>query len=218
MQNNVDHLQRIAPWHETTPPPALSQPSSCSGDEGLAALISFLSSFDRPLSQPELLEILAEGHLSEDSVREWVAFDDRTYRRNPILCMPHVELLVLCWKPGQVTPIHDHAGSTGAVRVLRGTATEIQYDRSKGSWLVPAQSRSYSPGELISSHDTHVHQVGNFAEPDEPLITLHCYSKPLEGIRLFGRGSTWLADYDSVYERATLNRQIAGGSSHESIG
>lgn len=154
-------------------------------DPGMAGVISYLSSFDRPLTQPEIMQVIAEARVTEDSVRPWIAFDDGSYRRNAILRLPHVEMLVLCWMPGQFTPIHDHAGSTGAVRVLRGTATEITYRRSVGSFLVPGDSRDYFPGELFSSHDAHIHRVGNFSGPDDMLITLHCYSRPLDGFHIY---------------------------------
>src|SRR5690606_32119228 len=162
---------------------------------GLAAVVSYLSSFDRPLTQPELTQVIAEARVSEDSVRDWIAFDDGGYRRNPILRLPHVEMLVLCWMPGQFTPIHDHAGSTGAVRVVRATATEITYRRAGGSFLVPAESRDYFSGELFTSHDAHIHRVGNFSGPEDVLVTLHCYSRPLDGFHIYGGA-------DLVYDSA----------------
>ena len=35
---------------------------------------------------------------------------------------------VMCWKNGQRSPVHDHAASTCAVRVLRGTLTETRFE------------------------------------------------------------------------------------------
>jgi cysteine dioxygenase len=34
----------------------------------------------------------------------------------------------MCWKNGQRSPIHDHAASNSAVRVLRGPATETAFE------------------------------------------------------------------------------------------
>ena len=53
----------------------------------------------------------------------WWMFDACTYRRNLIRRTAAYEALLLCWLPGQRSPIHDHRGSGCAFRVVEGVVT-----------------------------------------------------------------------------------------------
>jgi cysteine dioxygenase len=171
--------------------------------EGVSGLVEQLTSFERPLSRTELLTVVGDADIDEQSVQQWAIFDDTAYRRNRVLRTAHFELLVLCWRPEQMTPIHDHTGSTGVVRVLKGEATEIRYMRSRGGLLVPQQSRVLARGELLTSRESDIHQVGNLGGPEESMITLHCYSRPLDGMQVFDRRTTCFREYDQTLEATT---------------
>src|ERR687896_328654 len=77
---------------------------------------------------------LAAVVVTEDELRPHVSFKEGTYARHRVRLSDHAELLVLCWRPGQRTPIHDHNGSFGAVRVLSGVMWEtiFEMDESRG--------------------------------------------------------------------------------------
>ena len=63
-----------------------------------------------------------------EAVERFAQFSPERYRRNLMHSGPAYHALVLCWRAGQVSPIHDHRGSAWAVRVIRG-----ECHRSKGS-------------------------------------------------------------------------------------
>jgi predicted metal-dependent enzyme (double-stranded beta helix superfamily) len=88
------------------------------------------------------------------------------------------------------------------VLVVRGEATEVSFSRSGVELLIPERVERLAPGSVTVSADSDVHLVGNFSSPTSDLVTLHCYSPPLEGMRLYDQGETFLADYADVTTRA----------------
>ena len=68
-------------------------------------------------------------------------FANRNYRRIAIRRRPHYEALVLCWKSGQRSPIHNHSGFVVRRPGRRGGATETRFVSSPCGRLVPQRSR-----------------------------------------------------------------------------
>ena len=127
----------------------------------------------------ELTELLHELQVTMEDVKDVVVFNDTQYRRNLLHAGPGYQALILCWKNGQRSPIHDHTGSSCGVRVLQGTATETVYKRGANGMLMAVRTRELHEGEVCGSQDADIHQVSNFAEDGGPLVTLHVYSPPL---------------------------------------
>src|SRR5918911_842068 len=76
----------------------------------------------------ELDDWLAGVQVTADDLRAYRFFKPGTYTRHRVCRSDFAELLVLCWRPGQRTPIHDHNGSYGAVRVCEGVMWETIFE------------------------------------------------------------------------------------------
>jgi cysteine dioxygenase len=85
----------------------------------------------------ELVESVRDLRLDRADLAGALLFADRNYRRVVIRRRPHYEALVLCWKSGQRSPIHNHLGSSCVVKVVEGCATETRYVFSPCGKLVP---------------------------------------------------------------------------------
>ena len=131
-----------------------------------------------------------------DDLAEALVFDDRAYRRIAIHRRAHYEALVLCWKSGQSSSIHDHSGSSCAVRVVEGCATEIRFAPSSCGLLVPVRSRSLPAGSILGCPGGGIHQMANLERSGRDLITLHVYSPPPSEWRFYGLDETTLAAHD----------------------
>ena len=70
-------------------------------------------------------------------------------------------MLVLCWRPGQRTPIHDHNGSHGGVKVCKGTLWETTFNYDPVEGLSYKAARDYSTGLVTGSDVPDIHQLGN---------------------------------------------------------
>ena len=99
-------------------------------------------------------------------------------------------MLVLCWRPGQKTPIHDHNGSHGVVRVHQGLMWEtvFAYDEERG--LCYDTGRECPTGTVTGAEVPDIHQLGNPEVSGQDLITVHIYSPPLGVLKTYKVGSS----------------------------
>lgn len=127
----------------------------------------------------ELEDALLHLLVSLDDVRPYLKFGDETYRRNLVHAGRAYQALVLCWRNGQRSPIHDHAGSSCGVCVLSGEAIETVFRRTRAGMVYPVRSHTHAPGSVCATQDSDIHQVSNLADDGGDLVTLHVYSPPL---------------------------------------
>jgi cysteine dioxygenase len=159
----------------------------------LDALIDYLDGLTGRAPLEELVEQVARLDVRPEDVADFVRFSDRQYARNLVQSGPWYYLLVLCWKNGQRSPIHDHAGSSCAVRVLRGTLTETFFTFAPNGAVKAMGSRDLPAGAVCGSQDDNMHQVSNLQPGSADLVTLHVYSPPLQFMNTYsitgeGRG------------------------------
>lgn len=164
----------------------------------ITQICTSLESLSAPLSRDEIERLLHAVSGQREDLSAFERFEESSYCRNRIFRNAFVDLLLLCWKSTQRTPIHDHSGSTCGVYVIRGEAIEIAFTPSGLGLLVPSDSRQLSQGDITISTDSDAHLVGNFAAPAQELVTLHCYSPPLTSMRVFEEKDTFFADYRSI--------------------
>ncbi len=145
----------------------------------LEPLIRYLDALRDRAPLEELIVLLRQLDLPCEAVADFVRFSDRAYSRNLVCGGTWYNVLVLCWKNGQRSPIHDHVGSTCGVRVLRGMLTETQFEFAANGLVKAIGSRDCSPGSVLGSQDDDLHQVSNLQAGDADLVTLHVYSPPL---------------------------------------
>ena len=145
----------------------------------LDELFGYLDHLEQRVALPRLVGELSELQIHCDDLRQHVQFSDRSYARNLVRKGLWYHLLVLCWKNGQRSPIHDHTGSSCGVRVLRGVMTETRFEFAPNGHVKAVGSRDLQAGGVCGSQDDDLHQVSNLQAGDTDLVTLHVYSPPL---------------------------------------
>jgi len=155
---------------------------------GLSGLVERLSRMGGPPAFEGLSALLGGVEVTDEELRPYVSFKEGTYARHRVHLGAHAELLVLCWRPGQRTPIHDHAGSYGAVRVLRGVMWETLFEMEEGEGLVYDSSREWTPGHVTGADVPDIHQLGNPDVSGQDLVTLHLYAPPLTSLNVYKVG------------------------------
>ncbi|MEO1597465.1 MAG: cysteine dioxygenase family protein, partial [Planctomycetota bacterium] len=88
-----------------------------------------------------LYGLLQRVQVSCEDVASSISFGDEEYERNPICSGPGWELVCICWRPGQTSPVHDHRGSGCGILVLRGTLTETVFETTKDGPMTKTGSR-----------------------------------------------------------------------------
>jgi cysteine dioxygenase len=147
--------------------------------KNLTKLVAFLDGLQDRAPLQQLVAELAELRVGCDELHEHVRFSDQHYARNLVCKGPWYHLLVLCWKNGQRSPIHDHAGSTCGVRVLRGVMTETTFAFTPNGHVKAVGSRELAAGAVCGTQDDDLHQISNLQAGDADLVTLHVYTPPL---------------------------------------
>ncbi len=155
------------------------------GVETLDSLVEFLDRLtDRP-SVSELRARLESLRITLDDLAEKVCFSSDHYARNLLRQGEWYHLLVLCWRSGQRSPIHNHAGSVCGLRILEGVATETRFEPSPAGLLRAVESEDLTTGTVAVSRDSFIHQISNLQPPGNDLVTLHLYSPPLLKMEIF---------------------------------
>lgn len=145
----------------------------------LATLFDDLDALTQRPPLDELTSQLARIEIACEDVADFIRFSNRGYTRNLVRTGRWYHVLVLCWKNGQRSPIHDHLGSVCALRVLRGTLTETRFEFAANGLVKAVASREFAAGAVIGSRELDLHQVSNLQPGAADLVTLHVYSPPL---------------------------------------
>jgi len=140
------------------------------------------------LSHERLMDLTHRLRLSDELVESCACFADDMYARNLVCRTPAFELLVLCWKSGHESTIHDHAGSLNAISVYRGELTSRIFVPAAGrpagtgpvELLVEERVR---PGGWTGVDRDGIHQLVNTADDD--LVTVHVYAPPLSELVVY---------------------------------
>lgn len=161
------------------------------------------------LTYARLLECAGALTLDDELIAHRSVFARDGYARNLVCRTPEIELLVLCWRPGQRSTIHDHAGSLNALRVHRGRLTSRLFapadDAAPGHGPVAlAAEEAVSAGGLTGLDRAGIHQLANLSGED--LVTIHLYAPPLLSVNVY---STEHAAVERLALRYTLADDVA---------
>jgi cysteine dioxygenase len=172
----------------------------------LDELFGYLDSLQGRASLPELTAKIADLDLEIDDLEDHVRYSEVGYARNLVRAGEWYHAWVLCWKNGQRSPIHNHAGSSCAVKVLRGIATETIFEFAPNGHVKALFSRDLYEGSVLGSEDTDMHQISNLQAGSADLVTLHIYSPPLLRMETYS-----LTDLTRGEERWLLEFSDAAG-------
>lgn len=171
---------------------ATTQPA---GNFSFRHLANTLSAHRIVPSLTELYALVERTTISPSELQPYLGFKAGNYCRHRVMRNEFVEMLVLCWKPGQRTPIHDHNGSHGAVFVHEGILWETTFDYDTETGLGYKAHRELRAGGVTGSELPDIHQIGNPDVSGEDLITIHIYAPPLGVLKTYKLGSSTIDLY-----------------------
>ena len=143
----------------------------------------------------DLNDWLQRAQVTMDDLRPYRFFKQGTYARHRVMRNQFAEMLVLCWRPGQRTPIHDHNGSYGAVRVCEGVMWETMFALDREDRLYYQAAREWNVCEVTGADVPDIHQLGNPEVSGQDLVTLHIYAPPLNVLNTYKVGSREVGHY-----------------------
>ena len=147
----------------------------------------------------QISELLSSMRFNQAEFSRYLNFRDDHYTRNLVgydvpqgASRAKFTALILCWDKGQMSPIHDHAGSSCWVKVLKGQLREVRYEyrtdddaERRGKELAVLSDRTFEPESVAYINDTQgVHAMGN-PNSDSVTVTLHIYAPPYVICKMF---------------------------------
>lgn len=151
----------------------------------LRGIVEYLDSLESRADLNVLSGLLAKLEVTRADIAPCCVFGQKGYKRNTISSSPWYELLALCWRSGDFTPIHDHQGVSCAFRVIEGTGTEMRFASTPSGLICPTTTVRMEPGYVCAADDADIHQVANMQAPGVDLITLHMYSPPIKNMNVY---------------------------------
>src|SRR5947199_6199983 len=145
----------------------------------LSNTIEELKCTAKDLLLPDLRRVISNLKPDRGEVDPYIQFNDERYARNLVYKTEDFECLVLCWQPGQRSPIHDHGNSICAVYTLDGVLCADNYRKTASGHIRADYSEDFRPGSVLSIQTAEIHQVSNLQDSSN-LVSLHFYLSPLE--------------------------------------
>lgn len=157
----------------------------------------------------EVKSFLGSNLLEPTSLAPYIFWKPTGYSRNLAHKDDFCELLVICWSPGAVSPIHGHENQKCWVRVERGILLCQNYSEKnrRGSMsIVEPAGKAIQAVRGYVDGPTDIHRVENPSK-GEPAISLHLYARPYSECEVFDPKSKSVRrvrmQYDTCYGRLT---------------
>ncbi|HVT42800.1 MAG TPA: cysteine dioxygenase family protein [Thermoanaerobaculia bacterium] len=158
------------------------------------------------ITKQGLYDYLTTYEIEPDDLKRLEHWEPDRHTRNLILRNPKLELMLICWNVGNTTPLHTHNGQLGWMVMGEGKlqvenfrlracnkpenqevvgidclagATEIDME--------PLDIEICRPGGPLNTVDKHhtIHRITNLKEWNEPAVSLHVYSLPIDSCVVF---------------------------------
>jgi len=161
-------------------------------------LFKYLDSLNAPADLATLRHLLEELDVTREDLGKACTFCDGDYQRTVLKDSRWYEVVCICWKSGQRTPIHDHKGASCAFRVIEGIATETKFEKSASGFVYPTTSEHQPSGYIAASSEVDIHQVTNTQPPGTNLINIHIYSPLLRDFNIYSLDTRSVDDPNTV--------------------
>ena len=126
----------------------------------------------------EVSTFIMESDIQKYNLAKYEHFSKKMYTRNRIYKDEHFEILLLCWLPNQMAPIHGHEGEKCWFKVLNGSLEICNYSLQSTNplSLILNERINASIGYVDGPAD--IHSIKNCSQ--DPVSTLHIYTKPYD--------------------------------------
>ncbi|MCA1056343.1 cysteine dioxygenase family protein [Rossellomorea aquimaris] len=106
----------------------------------------------------------------------------KPYYRRLLYQNEEVELLVMNWSDIECAP-HDHGDSKGWIKVMGGSSLNTVFEVDDGHLPKELFNKVHHKGSYFFAPRNGIHKMKR--EGNDPLVTLHLYSPPIEGMKVY---------------------------------
>ena len=133
----------------------------------------------------EMREIIAQAKVTVEDLTPWADFDHPvtdSYGRKLAYNGGNFEIMVMSWRPGDFSAIHDHGYTQWGAVQLFGPAEHATF-MQMGDRLITTTRSIFKSGDIVEVCHDLIHQMGN-PTSDKFFLTLHVYgySEEIENV------------------------------------
>jgi len=147
-------------------------------------------------------QFIGKYQFSTEELKSYCFYKDNNYARHLVHKEKDFEILIVCWNPGQISPIHGHEGEKCWMRVETGA---LQISNYKLNSVNPLSLTMIDvvKGEVgYLDGPAEIHSVENVF--NEPAVSLHIYAKPFAECDIYDLEDGLILKtkllYDSIYK------------------
>jgi len=147
----------------------------------------------------DYVQIAKNLRIPPSDFQKYAQWKEDSYARNCIDRTETFELILICWKEGDCTPIHNHADQRCWVYQIEGSNTEIRYKHGANNELEECNRIELKPGTLTYMEDNMgCHLLKNCTETTS--MTLHLYISPIDSCEVFCDDTASFKSVDLTYD------------------
>ena len=189
--------------HITEVPQAIYSPAPVSAEQfvdGIRRLSEGL------ITKQKIYDYMVAYEIRADELERYKQWLPERHTRNKIFRNDMIEVMLICWPIGAVTPLHTHNGQLGWMTMIEGKllvenyrkiscnrpeneqvvgmdclagATAIEMERLDNELAIPG-----GPLNTVDKTQT-IHRIRNLAEWNERAVSMHVYSRPIDSCVVF---------------------------------
>lgn len=158
------------------------------------------------ITKAALCDYLTRFEPERGDLQPYVNWNPDRHTRNLIFRTPLIEVMLICWNVGNVTPLHTHNGQLGWMVMVEGKLKVENYrlvrcnkpenqevvgiDCLAGATDIEMKllgTETCEPGGPLNTVDKHqtIHRIQNPAEWSTPAMSIHIYSLPIASCVVF---------------------------------
>lgn len=158
------------------------------------------------ITKQAIYDFLISYEIRHDELERFKNWLPDKHARNKIFRNAEIEVMLICWPVGAVTPLHTHNGQLGWMTMIEGKlivenyrkigcdkpenqnvvgidclagATKIEMEHIGNELAVPA-----GPVNTVDKLQT-IHRIRNTADWNERAVSMHVYSRPIDSCVVF---------------------------------
>ena len=158
------------------------------------------------ITKQKIYEYLCAYEIRPEDLERYKQWLPDRHTRNKVFRNEMIEVMVICWPIGAVTPLHTHNGQLGWMTMIEGKLMvenfrKIDCNRPENQQVVGldclagatriemeflANELAIPGGPLNTVDKTQtIHRIRNKAEWDEAAVSMHVYSRPIDSCVVF---------------------------------
>ena len=184
-------------------PQAIYSPTPVSADQFVDGMRRLSEGI---ITKQKIYDYLVAYEIRRDDLERYENWLPDRHTRNKIFRNDMIEVMLICWPIGAITPLHTHNGQLGWMTMIEGKLLvenyrKIDCNRPENQQVVGMDCQAGAtkiemqhlhnelaiPGGPLNTVDKTqtIHRIRNNADWDERALSMHVYSRPIDSCVVF---------------------------------